>query len=175
MNAYSNSLDRCRIMALRTPLQVDFSWINWLPGLLFGFVFSAANFSRKLQVFVFTLISTAVYFLAGLIFALFVSIIQAVSSEVWLALLLILGGLLSGFIGAFALALTGDSLARIPFILREDIIIAFAGALAGILFFGSFLLGILTYPIVLWSIGFLIWQVWVAILLSSRLQRPLLG
>ncbi len=168
----SSALYECQLMALRTPLKLNLHWINWLPGLLFGLVFAIANLTQKSGVVVFTLVSGVIYYLAGLIFALFMSATDYHWTSVAIALLLILGSIISGFFGAFTLVLIGKYLARIPFVFWKDIVTAAIGAFAGILFFGSFMLGIFIYPIALWSLGFLIWQVWVGLSLTSALQKP---
>jgi hypothetical protein len=70
-NASGNIRGQCHIMAMSDPIKLQTHWVNWVPGTLFGIAFALGNSFNKSSIFMYSFVSGIIYYMAGLIFALF--------------------------------------------------------------------------------------------------------
>jgi hypothetical protein len=167
----------CRIAAVQAlssdPVSwtIWLHWVNWLPGLVFGFLFSLATVDWTLfpwqRVLLFASAATLSYVVAELVFAAFIEIAGA--DEFALVVWIWPAGFVAGGVGAALLRLASHQLLvradRSGWSLRRDWASAFVGALAGILFVFIALVG--EQRILLaWPVAFILWQVAVGLALQ---------
>jgi hypothetical protein len=155
---------------------LNFGWGSQVgPGIVFGFLFSITSIVTYLRnkdhktfgaiafIFLFTIASMTIYFIAFQIAMWMMIILEKSNSNGYVA-----GGL-AGLFGAGVLAVTAKFLSETRINFRDEILTTALGTVAGILFFSLLPGGSLTE--VNWTLPFLIWQVAVGWSLSRSIQK----
>jgi hypothetical protein len=149
---------------------VQFDLVYYLPGAVFGFLFSIINFTKPLRMAIFVVASSIIFIIAWNIFFLVGDTQLSIPSRV-------LGGFLAGLFGALALALLTKVLAGIPIKVQEEARTAVVGALTGILFIEVIARGMALMfkgfeaAAITWPLAFAVWQVSVGWSLSTSIQN----
>jgi hypothetical protein len=157
------------------PLQLWTHWVNWFPGLVFGglllLALSPGSAPRlPARALLFVPASGLIYLLAGIVFAAAMGLMQSISAAQFPLSLVVssVPGALAGFLGAILLRLTARS-SMADTASASARATSLVGAAAGIAFFlvafsASLVMGVRAA----WSLAFMLWQIPVALLLSSR-------
>ena len=168
-NASENLRGECHIMAMNIPTKLQTHWINWVPGILFGIAFALGNSFNKFGIVAFSLVSGIIYYIAGLIFALFGIQLNFDEKLSWIVAVFATGSVFAGVFGATSLLFLVKYLSKAQIVFGIEIRMAGVGALAGIIFFFCGLLGLLAFPF--WLLAFAIWQVFIGFYLTTFLQK----
>jgi hypothetical protein len=163
-----NTLIASAVSALICGIFLVDNLIFWLPGAPFGILYAIANFHRKRQVGLFTVVSSILYIVAVQIF------FRAAGSNgenLWL------GGFLAGAFGAFTLSLLTKLMSKTSLRVIDEVRSTLVGAIMGIIFvrlvifsYGQAFSNGVTLARLLLPVAFASWQIPVAWLLSISAQ-----
>jgi len=120
-----NTLIASAVSALLCGVFLVDSLIFWFPGAVFGFLYAIANFHKKLEIGIYTILSGIIYIGAVLIF------FRAAGNDLNNYLI---GGFLAGAFGALTLAAMTRSMSQPPLGSSVDIRSTLIGGIAGIVF-----------------------------------------
>ena len=145
-----------------------FEWILWLPGAVFGILFAIANFHKKLQIGLYTALSSTIYIGAV---RLFFAVAGNDLDHSWV------GGFLAGAVGALALALVTKLIGKIPLALLNEFRTTLIGGITGVAFVQIFISALgnafsnsTNISFVLIVVAWTVWQVPVGWLLTTSIQ-----
>jgi hypothetical protein len=147
---------------------IQSEWIFWIPGAVFGILFAIANFHRKFQIGLYTILSSVIYIGA-------VRIFFKVSGNHLNNYLV--GGFFAGAFGALTLALLTKLISKTAITSLDEFRATIIGAITGIAFVYIFS-SAMGEPFsndanmnwVLIPIAFAIWQVPIGWLLTKSIQ-----
>ena len=168
-NASENLRGECHIMALNNPMKLQTHWVNWVPGILFGIAFALGNSFNNFGVFTYSLVSGIIYYIAGLIFAVFGIQLNFDEKLPWIITIFAIGSVFAGAFGATSLLFLSKYVSKTQNVFRFEIKMAGAGAIAGIIFFFCGLLGLIAFPF--WLLAFATWQISIGFYLTIILQK----
>ena len=149
---------------------IEFDLVYYVPGPVFGFLFSIVNLRKPLRIMIFAAASSVIYIVAWNLFFRIVDDQLARPSRDF-------AGFLAGLFGALALALFTKFLAGMPIQVHEEARTVVLGAITGILFaeliiesmFKGFEDASIAY--FAWPMAFAVWQVSVGWSLTTSIQK----
>jgi hypothetical protein len=149
---------------------IQFDLVYYLPGPVFGFLFSVVNLRKPLRIAIFVAASSVVYIIAWNLFFNIVDDQLARPSRDF-------AGFLAGLFGAMALALFTKFLAGMPIKVHDEARTVVLGAITGILFveliiesmFRGFENAYFLY--FAWPLAFAVWQVSIGWSLTTSIQK----
>lgn len=143
---------------------VQFDLLFYVPGPVFGFLFSIVNLKKPLHIAIFVVASSIIYVITWNIFATVTANQQSIISRDF-------GGFLAGLFGVLTLALLTKLLVNMPLKAQDEARTTILGAFAGILFIELMFRGF-EVAYLAWPMAFAVWQVSVGWSLSTSVQKP---
>ena len=151
---------------------IQFDLVYYVPGPVFGFLFSIVNLTKPLRIAIFVAASGIIYIIAWNLFFIIVDDQLSRPSRDF-------AGFLAGLFGALSLALFTKFLAGTPIKVQDETRTVVLGAIAGILFveliFELMMKGfeVAYFAYFAWPMAFTVWQVSVGWSLTTSVQNQL--